>query len=252
MILKFDEFVRINEGSNESVISLSYLKKTLEPFGWKFSHSTGGDNIKATKGKYVNSGHLLHGNRSDDNRKIDIAYLNRLRKMFIDEFFETGDLSTIKSIPWDEWRLMNPLDRELKDYDVETGKKKENEVDLNTGQKLNQAKIKKQINTSNELYKDAQLWKIDDSDENSLYIMMNINDKGKPEYNTCRSFDDRRPILKEWVSQMNFKKEGKYYYFGKDDMKIFHTKFYKVLPDGKLDKKETISLRESKNIEKKS
>lgn len=243
MILKFDEF--LSEGV-QSVVPLSDVKKIMEPFDWTYTRGTG-DSCKFSKGKYTVYFHLKHNASNDDRRFLDVGGLDKLREYIVDEFLKTGDPSNINSIPWEVWRLPDPFKRELKDYDSKTGKKKEIKQEPNIGQKLNKAKVEREINDANELYKDDQLLKVSDT----CYIITHVNEKGVLMYNICRGKNDRRPILKNWYDgRTNYKKVGKDHYFGKDNLRDISTRFYKVLDDGTLDKVENIDLRESKNIEK--
>lgn len=237
MILKFDEYVRLCEGV-QSVVPLSDLKRILEPFGWIYSRGTG-DGCKFSKGKYIVYFHLKHGNAKDDNRKMDVGGLDKIREYLIDEFRETGDLTTIKSIPWKEWRLPDPLKRELKNIDPETGNKIKKKPEQNMGHILQRARMEKDKRKANELYKDAALWKIDHDREDSAYVISVVNKSGKTEYNICRSVDDRRPLLKNWT--LDYKELDGNILLGRDNMRTFRTNYYKVNPDGTLDKKIILS-----------
>lgn len=241
MILKFDDYINLYEGV-QSVISLSDAKRILEPLGWTFTRGTG-DGCKFSKGKYVVYFHLKHGNSRDDNRKMDVGGLDKIREYIIDEFNQTGDLTAIKSIPWKEWRLPDPFNRELRNIDPETGKKIDKKPEQNIGHILQHARMEKDKKRANELYRDAALWKVDHDSENSVYIMSIVNKFGKNEYNICRSYNDRRPLLKNWTT--NYREIDGDILLGKDNMKIFKTNYHKVNPDGTLDKK--IYLSESKN-----
>lgn len=245
MILKFSEYCKLNEGT-QSIVSLSELLKYIEPGGWEYIRC-GGDSVKFKKGKYTVKGNLKHGHSIDANRMVDIKTINYLKSFLIDDFYETGEMTLLKNIPWDKWNLKDPFKKELKDYDPETGMKREKEVVLNTGQRLNNEKIKKNIKDANELYKDSALWKIDNDSDDSAYIITSTNNTGRVIYNTCRSSEDRRPILKNWTSDYR-EKDGNYY-FGKDDMRTLDTKYYQVLSNGNLDKNEFLELRESKKIQ---
>lgn len=250
MILKFDEFVSINEGV-ESVVKFSELCDFLSRFGWEVKHKSSGDGITISKGRHIVGGHLKHGNSKDENRKVDINTIDKVREYIIQDFIDGDDLSfeAIKEIPWERWNLKDPLKKELKNIDPETGKEYEVEPELNMGHILNKAKVDKALRKATEDYKDAVLWKIDDNDENSAYIMSMVNKFGGLEYNTCRSMEDRRPIYTKWYGKSLYKKIGKYYYFGKDDFRINKTKFYRILSNGRMDRNENVELRESKNFD---
>lgn len=236
----------INEGV-ESSVNLNDVLKVLTPFGWKYSDTKSG--FKIQKGPYLVTFHKKHDKSS--NNKVDVGGLDLIREKIIEEFYQTGDLSTINAIDWKAWRLPNPLKRELKEYDPVTGKKIEKEKQLNKGQKLNQLRQEKAIKDANETYKDAALFKIYPDDNDSLYIMAVSGVGNRLKYNICRNENDRRPLQKQWT--YDIKKENSDYYFGKDDMRMLKTKYYKILSDGSLEKKyafigESVNLKKYKKL----
>ena len=249
MILKFDDYIQLNE--TVANVSFQELKKTLEPLGYEISRSKGDDGFKIVTPDSKNTvyGHLKHGNSKDENRKIDPNTLDLVRQYMIDAFKESGNLTPIKSIDWKHWALTNPLDRELRDYNPETGEKIEKEKEKKLDEKMAQARLNKSISTANEKFKDAALWKIDYKDENSAFIIMITDKHGNSIYNTCRSEEDRRPLHKEWFTSTNYEEREDGYYFGKDDMRSFKTKFYKVELDGSLRKKYSY-IKESLDVKK--
>lgn len=176
-ILKFNEFIAMNEGV-ESVITFSELSKLLYPFGWRYKLGTGGRCI-FSKGDYTITFHLKHGG-SMENRKMDVGGLDRIRGFMIKDFEKTGDPSEINAVPWEEWRLPNPFNRELSDYDSETGLKK-SDVDM-----MNNVEIV------------DQLFK-------NVYVIKNQ----KGEYNLCRSESDKRPLLDRWYPLYQASKQMK-------------------------------------------
>ena len=64
-------------------------------------------------------------------------------------------------------------------------------------------------------------------------------------YNTCRSENDRRPLLKVWMD--NHRKEDSIQYLGKIDWRNATMKYYKVLPNGTIEKTISMVLDESLN-----
>ena len=82
---------------------------------------------------------------------------DKIREYIIDEFNQTGDLTAIKSIPWKEWRLPDPFNRELRNIDPETGKKIDKKPEQNIGHILQHARMEKDKKRANELYRDAAL-----------------------------------------------------------------------------------------------
>lgn len=166
MILKFKEYL-LSEGV-ESVVSLGEVKKLLEPFGWKYTRGTG-DSCKFSKGKYIVYFHLKHGNSLDNNRKMDVGSLDKIREYLIDEYYETGDATLIKKIPWKSWRLPDPFDRELKNIDPETGKK------------LSDVESQKNYEVVAQLFK-------------NVCVIQNVDG----EYNLCKSKEDKTPLLDRW------------------------------------------------------
>lgn len=246
----------LNEG-NVSKVTLSELIKLLVPFGWKHAHSSSGDGYKFMKDDVVVYFHLKHGNSLDANRKMDVNGLDCIREKIVKDFKEDGDPTLINSIDWSRWATgPSPFRRELKDYDPVSGKRKEvsnpeAEV-LPIGQKLALARKQKAVALANEKYKDCRVFKIDPTDENSAYIIEKITDDGRGlEYNTCRSSEDRRPMVRKWTPKNCFQKNQGEYYFGFGDMRDISIRYHQVFHDGTIDKKERRDLRESKNISKK-
>lgn len=224
----------LNEGV-PSVVPLKDVLKAIEPIGWTYTHSSSGDGFKLTKGEHTIYGHLKHGHSKDMNRIVDVGGLDELRTCLILDFYKSNDPTQINSIDWKYWRLPNPFIRELVEYDPITGIKKEVKPVLNKGQQLNIQRKEKAIRDANNMYKDAALIKIDHNNPDSAYIIMAHTTTGTIKYNTCRSENDRRPLLKEWVT--DFDNIDGNYYFGKINMRILKIKFHKVLSDGSLDKK---------------
>lgn len=245
MILKFNEYINLFEGVGASV-KLSSLIKILKPFGWEYVRAKGGDSFKFIKGKHTVCGHLEHGNAKDENRLIDVNTIDQIRTYMIEDFYETGDLTAIKNIDWKRLGHKDPLSRELKNIDPETGKEREKE--LNIGQKLNKIRNEKSIDKANTLYKDCVLFRIDYSDENSAYIIMNYDDKGYEKYNICKSETDRRPLLKNWMDA--YKEIDGEYYLGKINWNANSIKvsYKKVLSDGSLDNRVAFKLEESRKM----
>ena len=223
----------LNEGST-STVTLRDVLKAIQPYGWQYQRCKS-DSYKFIKGEHVVFGHLKHNAALDANRFIDINSLDSLRTYFIEDFYESRDLELIKSIDWRSWNLADPLKRELSNIDPNTGKERQKELKLNKGQELSKLKQEKAIKAANELYKTAALIKITHDDQDSAFILISQKENQVTIYNTCRSVNDRRPLLNQWTTDM-VEKDGSYY-FGKDDMRMFKTKFYKVLPSGQLDKK---------------
>ena len=210
MILKFEEYTRLNEGV-ESVVTFSELSKLLSQFGWTYKLGNGG-RCMFYKGNHTITFHLLHGG-AVENRKMDVGSLDRIRSCMIEDFENTGDPSEINAVPWNEWNLPNPFDRELEEYDSETGLKK-SEIEL-----LSKITFVKQ------LFKNVGVIK---------------NDKG--EYNLCKSKNDLRPLLDKWYSYYGPAAElGGKLCLGYDDecdgdlnSKFFGTNKFEIKPDGTL------------------
>lgn len=235
----------LNEGV-EAKITWSELKKMVEPFGWELVPKKSDKFIIKKNGYRPIGGHLEHGNSSWENRRIDVNTLDTLRDQIIQDYQKSGDLTLIKQIPWSEWQLPNPLNRELVNIDPETGAERVVPETIGVGQRLAQARKNKAIQKANELLKDATVWKLDETKPDSVCIIAKPNKFGNLEYNTCRSFEDRRPILKEWTSSM--KKEGSKIYFGYVNGRTYEVDYKRVLEDGQLNKTTEFSLDESKNV----
>jgi hypothetical protein len=167
-ILKYDEFIKLNE--EESRAYFSEVQKILTSHGWTYTHSTGGDNVKFTKGSHMISGHLRHGSSKDSNRTVDPNWLTRLKWALVDDFKDTHDPSTINAIPWERWSsVKNPFNNELKEYDPVTGKKKSH------------LEMLSKIELVQQLFK-------------NVWVIQNENG----EYNLCRSENDKTPLLDRW------------------------------------------------------
>lgn len=224
-------------------------KKILIPLGWNVSYN--GKNLKIDKdvaGKhYTTAGHLKHDGGAPERRSIDAEQMDKLREYLVDDFLTNGDMDSfkaIKQIPWDKCgtghsKIKSPFLNLLKDYDPETGQKKTKEVILTRGQRGAQTRLRNQIAAANEKFKEAILEPLDYSKPEGIQIMADYNELyRKYYYNTCRSPQDRRPLLDFWTSDV--KKRGGDICFGRDDMNLCKTKFYVVQPDGSIDKSKPI------------
>ena len=199
----------MNEGV-ESVITFSELSKLLYPFGWRYKLGTGGRCI-FSKGGYKITFHLKHGG-SMENRKMDVGGLDMIRGFMIEDFEKTGDPSEINAVPWEKWRLPNPFNRELSDYDSKTGLKK-SDIDM-----MNNVEIV------------DQLFK-------NVYVIKNQ----KGEYNLCRSESDKRPLLDRWYPLYEVSKQLGVMCLGydgdvEDGKEKFGTHHFKIKEDGTLGK----------------
>ena len=212
-ILKFDEYIQINEVY--SAASFSDVWKTLKPFGWTYSHSNGGDNVKFTyKNGRSSNGHLKHGNSDDWNRKLDPEAIDQIRTIMIDDFYETGDPTMINRVPWEKWcsAIKDPFKTVLKDYDHNTGKKK-SDLEMLSKIKLVQQMFK-------------NVWVIQ-------------NEEG--EYNLCKSENDKTPLLDRWypLFQPSKKLKGKMclgYAVDNMDADDFGENLFEIKDDGTLGK----------------
>lgn len=166
-ILKFEEYTRLTE--SKCFATFRDVCKTLEPYGWICQHKPKGDGITFRKNEFTCGGNLKHNASKDENRYVDINTLDAIRTYLIQEFYKTGDPSTINAIDWVIWCLKDPFTKELKEYDKETGKKK-SEIEL-----LSKIKFVEQ------LFKNVGIIKNEDG-----------------EYNLCRSESDMRPLLDRW------------------------------------------------------
>ena len=182
-ILKFEEYTQINEVY--CAASFGDVWRALKPFGWTYRHSTIGDNITFTytNGRSAN-GHLKHGNSDDWNRKLDPEALDRIREIMIDDFYENGDPTMIRKIPWEKWcsAIKDPFKSVLKEYDPNTGKKKSH------------LEMLSKITLVQQMFKNV--WVIQ-------------NEEG--EYNLCKSEQDKTPLLDRWypLFQASKKLDGK-------------------------------------------
>lgn len=84
-----------------------------------------------------------------------------------------------------------------------------------------------EIAKANELYKDAEVYKVFYNSDNPLCILH--IDKG---YNLCRGMEDRRPLLDKWYNE--FRPNGRPSLV-LDDYENFETKVYPINSDGTLD-----------------
>lgn len=244
----FNELKRIhtntvNEGV-ESKMSLTDVMNVISPFGWTARRN--GVRYVISKGPYTVTFHIKH----NKTHTMDVGSLDQLRTKFIEEFLETNDPETINSIPWNKWLLTDPFKRELKDYDRLTGQLKTTEepdepVELSRVEKMRQARTEKSIQKYNELLKDAVLLKIDYNNPDSAYIMMDQDSNRNVRYNTCRSEDDRRALLKVWMD--NYRKDDNGQYLGKIDWRNATVKYYKLLSNGTIEKTIAMTLDESLN-----
>ena len=75
--------------------------------------------------------------------------------------------------------------------------------------------------------------------------MMDQDSNRNVRYNTCRSEDDRRPLLKVWMD--NYRKDDNGQYLGKIDWRNATVKYYRVLPNGTIEKTISMVLDESLN-----
>lgn len=231
----------INEGV-ESKMSLTDVMNIISQFGWTARRN--GVRYIVSKGPYTVTFHIKH----NKSQTMDVGSLDQLRTKFIEEFLDTHNPETISSIPWDKWLLPDPFKRELKDYDNFTGELKaktqtEEPVEMTKVEKMQKARLENLIRKANELYSDAVLLKIDYNNPDSAYIMM-VQDKNRnTRYNTCRSEDDKRPILKVWMDSE--KKMDNIQYLGKIDWRNATVKYYKVNPNGTIEKKFSMVLDES-------
>lgn len=242
----FNELKRIHENAvNEGVeskMSMADVMNVISPFGWTARRN--GVRYIVSKGPYTVTFHIKH----NKTHTMDVGSLDQLRTKLIEEFLETNDPETINSIPWNKWLLMDPFKRELKDYDRFTGQLKTEEepdeyVELSRVEKMRRVRTEKIIQKYNELLKDAVLFKIDYNDPDSAYIMMDQDSNGNVRYNTCRSENDRRPLLKVWMD--NYRKTDDIQYLGKIDWRNATVKYYKVLPNGTIEKTIAMTLDES-------
>lgn len=96
------------------------------------------------------------------------------------------------------------------------------------------------IQQANELYKDAEVYKVFYSSDNPLCILH--IDKG---YNLCRSINDRRPLLDMWYSEFRPNGVPSLVF---DDYENWETKVYPINQDGTLDIKNAVN--ESNNMKK--
>ena len=62
-------------------------------------------------------------------------------------------------------------------------------------------------------------------------------------YNTYRSEDDKRLLLKVWMD--NYRKDDKGQYLGKIDWRNATVKYYKLLTNGTIEKNSSMTLDES-------
>lgn len=146
--------------------------------------------------------------------------------------------------------MPNPFKRELIEYDSFTGELKETSqteepMEMTKVEKMRKARIENLIRKANEMYRDAVLIKIDYNNPDSAYIMMVQDKNHNTRYNTCRSEDDKRPILKVWMD--NNKKKDDNQCLGKIDWRNATVKYHKVNPDGTIQKAVAMVLDESMN-----
>lgn len=81
---------------------------------------------------------------------------------------------------------------------------------------------------ANELYKNAEIYKVFYNKENPLCVMH--TEEG---YNLCRNKNDRRPLLNTWFT--NFQ-QGNKPMLKLDNYNTMETEVYPILPNGTLDK----------------
>lgn len=237
MLLKFDEFIALNE--KQSTYTCSMFKRDLGKYGWTLSYN---DNvIKIYKGgKLVYDAHKKH----TSNSPIDIDAMDTVRAELIKDFLDGADNATseINAVSWNLTGRADPFYVELKNYDKKSGKRI-----LTDEENLLKSEEDRKIAEANEEHKDDHLEKISHDDPDSYYLMSHAFGNVL-KYNVCKSPDDRRPLMDEWFSGTNYKRKGSSHYFGIDDMEALNTKFYKLNSDGTLS--DVVSfIAESKNIQ---
>lgn len=242
MLLKFDEFIALNE--NQSTYTCSMFKRDLGKYGWTISDNN--NIIKIYKGdKLVYSAHKKH----TSNSAIDIDTMDHVKAELINDFLDGvnndgsgNDSSEINAVSWNLTGRADPFSVELKDYDKKTGKRI-----LTDEENLLKSEEERKIKEANEEHKDDHLERISHNDPASYYLMSHAFGNVL-KYNVCKSPDDRRPLMDEWFSGTNYKRKGGSHYLGVDDMEALNTKFYKLNSDGTLSDVVSFVI-ESKNIQ---
>lgn len=218
MILKFDEYIKLNEANVN--IPYDYMISLLIKLGWTHKnthdvqHEFNKTIIKDGKPYTMQMTTHFHGN----SRNVNPAFLVDVKKRLMTEYEITGDDKYIRMVDWSRLGMINPiLDK------IETEKQEKQEIDF-----------------ANKEYKNAELFKINMGVKDSCYI---INNNG--EYNTCVSPDDRRPLLDEWFEDID-NVSGKYILYKLGDK---YMEGYPVNNDGSLDY-DNKTLEESHRIKK--
>lgn len=201
--LSFDDFV-LNEANN--TYDKASFFKDMEMLGFTRSNTKNGVMFKkeiitkdGKKHTLTQSTHI-HNN---GGRYVNQDAIRDVISLMTQEYYLTGDMTSLDNIPWEAWHENKPTKEEL---DNPTNFK---EKDNTEEEEERRKREERDIYFANNLFNKVKLEPVENrwyGFDPGLQLMIKTkkNAKGQPvlRYNICKSETDKRPLNKEWYDDV--------------------------------------------------